>query len=198
MAWLLSVPLMLAGVEGAHSLAYRLVYPDAYTRSQVLAASGHGYLNDAPTFFAIAGALGVCLWLARALSRPGRSAGDGQVSLLPFLMLAPVAFCLQECVEQLFVGGSPFAAVFAPTFLPGVLLQVPFALAAFFIARWLLRAADRVRSILAGGSPVWVHEPARWFAVVADLSRVTSLALGYGERGPPVAGMFPATLSASR
>jgi hypothetical protein len=197
MAWLLSVPLMVAGVEGAHWLVYRVVYPDAYTRSQVLAASGHGYLNDAPTFFAIAGALGLCLWLARALSRPGRFGSDGQVSLMPFLLLAPLAFCLQECVEQLFVGGSPFAAVFEPTFLPGVLLQVPFAIVAFFIARWLLRVADRVRSILGGGPLVWVHEPALWFAV-ADLPRVTSLARGYGERGPPVAGMFPATLSASR
>lgn len=103
-------------------------------------------------------------------------------------MLSPIAFALQECIERLFVGGWPFAAALAPTFMPGLAFQLPFALVAFLLARWLLRAADRLRLLLFGQSHMPALLPAaasrRRFAIV-DLARVAALAAGYGERGPP-------------
>ena len=43
-AWLLSLPLMIAGTQVAHVLAYRWVYPNAHIRLTELLATGHGYM----------------------------------------------------------------------------------------------------------------------------------------------------------
>jgi hypothetical protein len=104
LAWFLSVPLIGAGVEGGHWLIYRLVYPDAAVRAQVLAQTGHQYLEYAPPLFAVAGAVAMCAFWSRIFLRGQRSDGaTAQVSLLPFLVAAPAAFALQECLERLFV-----------------------------------------------------------------------------------------------
>jgi hypothetical protein len=77
--------------------------------------------------------------------------------------------------------------VLEPTFRIGLLLQIPFALVAFVLARFLLRVADGLGCLLAPGrelselvttgaarapGPVWVP-------------RVAALAGGHGVRGPP-------------
>ncbi len=188
LAWFLSVPLIVAGVEGGHWLAYRIVYPDPYLRAQALADSGHHYLSYAPLFFAVVGAVALCAFGLRVFRRGSPEPGTAQVSLLPFLLVSPLAFALQECIERLFVGGWPFAAVFAPTFMPGLLFQLPFALVAFLLARWLLRAADRLRVLVLGESsmPVSVPLPVEAHAFPAvDLPRRGALDGGVGERGPP-------------
>jgi len=188
LAWIVSVPLVAAGVECGHWLAYRVVYPDPYSRGQTLAASGHHYLSDAPLFFAVLGAVALCAFGLRVFRRGAPGSGAVRVSLLPFLLVSPLAFALQECTERLFVGGWPFAAVLAPTFMPGLLFQVPFALLAFAAARWLLRAADRLRALVLGGRPARVSaRPVlclpRFELLV--LPRVAPLAGGRSERGPP-------------
>jgi len=43
--------------------------------------------------------------------------------------------------------------VLAPTFVPGLLLQLPFAVLAYVVARVLLRAAARIGRALAGAVP---------------------------------------------
>jgi hypothetical protein len=182
LVWSLSLPLLVAGTEGAHWLAYRFVYTDPFARTDALAASGHGYLSHAPTAFAVLGAVALCALLARTFSR-----SRTQVSLLPFVLLSPLAFTLQECGERAFAGVWPLAAVLTPTFMPGLLLQLPFALAAYLLARWLLRAADRLHAILfdrPAGLAVLPTAPRLLFAAV-DLPRLGSLGAGYGERGPP-------------
>jgi hypothetical protein len=188
LAWFLSVPLIVAGVEGGHWLAYRVVYPDPYLRAQALTDSGHRYLSYAPVFFAIVGAVALCAFGLRVFRRGAADLGTAQVSLLPFVFVSPLAFALQECIERLFVGGWPFGAVLAPTFMPGLLFQLPFALVAFLLARWLLRAADRLRVLVLGRStlpsPLFRPLGARAFPAV-DLQRRAALAGGVGERGPP-------------
>ncbi len=188
LAWFLSVPPIVAGVEGGHWLAYRVVYPDPYLRAQALADSGHHYLSYAPLFFAIVGAVALCAFGMGVLRRRSSDLGTAQVSLLPFLLVSPVAFALQECIERLFVGGWPFAAVLAPTFMPGLLFQLPFALVAFLVARWLLKAADCLHVLLLGRSelraPVFQPPQSRAFPAV-DLPLCAALAKGVGERGPP-------------
>src|SRR5256885_537897 len=57
----------------------------------------------------------------------------------------PVGFALQELLElSLHTGTFGWRASLAPTSLPGLLLQLPFALAAYVAARVLLRTAEHV------------------------------------------------------
>ena len=122
------------------------------------------------------------------------------MSLLPFLVVSPLAFALQECSERLLVGGWPFAAVLAPTFMPGLLFTLPFALVAFLIARLLLHAADRLRALVfKPAAPCLVALVAAVSAAArVDLPRWAALALGVGERGPPVVRLGPALASCRR
>ncbi len=178
---------MIAGTEAGHWLVFRLVYPDPYVRAKVLASSGHGYLSHWGTGVAVLVALALAGFGGRALGP--RMQATATVSLGPFLALAPLTFAVQECVERLATGGWPFSAVLEPTFLPGVALQLPFALLTFLVARALLRTADKIRLI-------FVCEPRLVVAVlgivsvprtVVDLPRLHELCSGYGLRGPPSA-----------
>ncbi len=62
-----------------------------------------------------------------------------------FGLVPPAGFALQELLElSLHTGTFGWRAILAPTFLPGLLLQLPFGLAAYVAARLLLRAAEHV------------------------------------------------------
>jgi hypothetical protein len=103
----LSVPLILAGTQAAHSLAYRLAYPEAEARWQVLSASGHGYAASCPVAAGVGAALSVVALLAAVLDaarrRPVRAVPAWMFALLP-----PVAFTAQEYLERRLQGiGSP-------------------------------------------------------------------------------------------
>jgi hypothetical protein len=152
------------------------------------------YLDRAPLLLAVAAAAGLSAFGARVFRSASREAASTQVSLMPFVFLSPLAFALQECVERLFVGTWPFAAVLAPTFMPGLLFQLPFACAAFLIARWLLRTAERLHVLLFGdgqpGRPRFV--PALAGFDVVDLPRTASLATCQSERGPPQGAVLTA------
>ena len=190
-AWLLSIPLMLGGTEVAHWLAFRLVYPDAWERSQVLQQTGHGYFSWLP----LLGGIGAALLLS-ALFLHGRNVRDGrgrqvaQLRLAQFAALPPLAFALQEHLERLIHDGTLAGVVLEPTFLLGLLLQLPFAVAAYLVARLLLRAAERMGIAFAGRSgprrratpPV----PRPWFPLVLAPPRLAVLAGGHAERGPPL------------
>ena len=87
-----------------------------------------------------------------------------------FALLPPVGFAIQELLElSLHTGTFGWRAVLAPTFLPGLLLQLPFALAAYVAARLLLRAAGHVGRALAPpvGAPAAAELGARRPAVAA-------------------------------
>jgi hypothetical protein len=186
-AWLLSVPLMIGGTEAAHWLVFRVVYPDPYVRAQALAQSGHGYLAHWTSGAAVLGALALAGFGARVLGP--RLDRERAVSLLPFLALAPLTFVLQETVERIATGGLPFEAILTPTFLPGLALQIPFALVTYLLARLLLGAADRIQ--------IWFDSPlaraafyvfrSAAFSTSVDLPRLSALSSGHGLRGPPLA-----------
>jgi len=130
------------GSQAAHTLAYALVYPQAGTRSLTLFATGHAYLTWLPVAFAGAGAAAAVSLAATALDaargRPARHVPAWAFGLVP-----PAGFVLQELLElSLHTGTFGWRAILAPTFLPGLLLQLPFALAAYIAARLLLRAAE--------------------------------------------------------
>jgi hypothetical protein len=187
LTWLVAVPLLVAGSQAAHALAYRLVYPGTSVRLHVLALTGHGYLDRLPL------ALGVALSIALvALLVTVIDASRGrQARALPawaFGVLAPVAFALQEIIElSLHTGTFAWHVVAAPTFLPGLALQLPFSLLAWLAARLLLRAASRAGRALAAQPPagrlVALLTPA---PAAATLPRARVLAYRLAKRGPPL------------
>jgi hypothetical protein len=148
-AWLVALPLVLAGWLAAHSLAYRLAGADGHGHGGLHAPPAHGYLAHAPALLAAlaVGAVGVLLLRVAAAARRRRSSGVNPAGLV----CLPVAgFAVQEHVERLVhTGALPLATVAEPTFVIGLALQLPFALAALFVARVAVRAADGLGANIA-------------------------------------------------
>jgi len=149
LAWLVTVPLLLAGSQAAHVLAYRWVYPEAHVRLRMLLATGHAYMSRLPLALGGAGAVALVALTAAALDAArGRPVRD--LPAWAFAFLPPVAFALQEFLElSLHLGRPAWQVVAAPTFVPGLALQLPFALLAYLAARLLLRTAELVGRALA-------------------------------------------------
>ena len=74
LAWLVAVPLTLAGSQVAHMLAYRIVYPQASVRLQVLFETGHSYMSALPLVLGVAGSI-VALSLAASILDAARGRG---------------------------------------------------------------------------------------------------------------------------
>ena len=186
--WLITLTLAIVGSQIAHDLAYRAVNRDAAERAEELTATGHGYLTYAPLAFTVAAVLVVA---ALATELHHILAAPRGPSLRPrawtFALLAPAIFACQEHFERfLEYGAFPWGAAVTPTFIVGVLLQLPFALAAYAAARLLLRAARCLGRLLARRFRV-ARSGASSAPTPAFLAipRVPALALGYGSRGPP-------------
>jgi hypothetical protein len=145
---------MLVGVEAAHALAYRVVFPQTSLRAAVLAATGHAYAAWLPLVLALVGAIAI-VGLAAAVCDVVRGGTVRELGAGAFAALPPLAFALQELLElSLHTGHIAWHAFAAPTFLPGLALQLPFALLAFVVTRFLLRAAVKVGRLLARPGPV--------------------------------------------
>jgi hypothetical protein len=194
--WLLAVPLMIAGSELAHALAFRIVYPNAHARLRELLATGHGYTSYLPLFLAVGTAIEVVALGAVVAGGAGRRGRDS-VPPWAFALLPLLGFTIQEFLERLFVGaGFPWWMVLQPTFRVGLLLQLPVSLVVFLVARLLLRVADRAGIALRR---VMVRPPrvcgasADWTAAPVSPLRLAALAAGHAGRGPPRRALAAAT-----
>ena len=182
-AWLAGLPLLAAAWILAHQLAYQLVPPGGDDTAAALAATGHGYLEHLPFLLGGLAALAAVGLLARMAERRPQSRA------LPAWLFGTVpllAFAVQEHLERV-LHGSPdaWATATHPVFLVGILLQLPFGLAAALAARALLTAADVV-----AGSPdrPRPRRPAPRLVLVpraADLAPVSALARPHAGRAPP-------------
>jgi hypothetical protein len=158
--WLVSIPFMAAGCFAAHSLAYHLV---SNPRER------HGYLAFAPLFLGLLGGLAIV-----GAARRGRTHSPVLFALLP-----PLAFVIQEHVERLQLVATE------PAFLVGLVLQLPFALAALVAARAFLGLADLVAEVLATRPPVR-RAPALPTPAVAHAAPCALLVPGpRSSRAPP-------------
>jgi hypothetical protein len=186
-AWILAASLAALGSLWAHEVAYRIVAADEADGAQLLARTGHGYLEHAPL---AVGLLLVVIALAVALRAisAARGAAPGTPPAWPFALVPVLGFALQEHLERfLHTGELPLAAALEPTFLVGIGLQLPFALAALLVARVLLGLAHELGRALASRPPVLGLAPAPSAVLPREVRRPgpAKLALGWGERGPP-------------
>jgi hypothetical protein len=187
-AWLLSLALMAVGGLLAHMLAYRIVAPHPHVRAPMMESTGHAYLDHLPLCLSVCGAVIV---FALVASFAGRLRGGRplHVPIWLFALVPPAGFAVQEHLERLLhSGGFPHAAVLEATFAVGLLLQLPFGLAAFLAARALLAlAVALVETLSAGPRPRLLSLDLTAVPVVERPSpRSSVLALGYGQRAPPV------------
>jgi len=187
LAWLSALPLMLAGSQSAHVLAYRWVFPSSQVRLHELLSTGHGYMDRLPMVLGVTGAVAlISLLVGVADAARGR-----RLRGLPawaFALLPLTAFVLQEILERsLDTGTFVWQAVESPTFVPGLALQLPFAAVAYVAARLLLRVAERA------GRALGVAPPRAARAALAQLPlplsellpRERPLACRLAKRGPP-------------
>lgn len=184
LTWGLTLPLVVAGSQAAHALAYKLVYPEASIRGLHLASTGHGYLSWLPLALALGGAVALVALVSAAADaarlRPAR-----EVPALAFAFLPGATFVLQELLElSVHTGQFGWRAALAPTFLPGLALQLPFGLAAYAVARLLLRAAERIGVALAPAPPRTAVVRPHWFAASGVLVARIARAAG-APRAPP-------------
>jgi hypothetical protein len=170
-AWLVSLPIALAGCLAAHIAAYALATPDA------AASHVHGYLAQLP----LVGGGALAVVLAGALWHALRERAGSRPSPLMFAALPPLAFALQEHVERL---GNPALVVLEPTFLLGLALQLPFGLLAWLLARAILRAAEALAALLVRPPWPWQPSPLRVDAR-GHVHPRPALATAGSERGPP-------------
>jgi hypothetical protein len=182
-AWLLALPIALAGSGAAHTLAYRLVEPDAHERAHLLAASGHAYFEHARLLAAAAAVVVLAAFVRQAaLAARGR---DAPRPPLVVALVPPLAFVLQEHLERALHGGSfPAAAPLEPTFVVGLALQIPFALLALAAARLLTRTAVALGRSLVGPPRVRRSAPERPRST--PLISPVRASLAAAPRGPPV------------
>jgi hypothetical protein len=189
-AWLVAVPLVAASWLGAHCLSYWLVAPGAEGHMGLHAEHGHAWLGYTPALAIWALTLvvaGLVLCVGEGL-RGRRPSGPG----LRVVALLPAAgFVVQEHVERLIGTGSiPADLVAEPTFLLGLALQLPFAVAALLVTRTLYALGfglgRGLADTLAIGRPLRRRLPSlRRRPASVMLVSPSALALGHGQRAPP-------------
>jgi hypothetical protein len=133
LAWLLVTPLAAVGILAAHDAAYRL------TRTQT--GSVHAYLEHVPQVLAVLVSIGLV-----GLAVQERSLGRAR--LWPFALIGPVGFACQEHLEQLAHTGDLPLLLTTPSFLLGLVLQVPVVVVCVLVARRIAGTLVGVRRAL--------------------------------------------------
>ena len=190
---LLAVPFAGAGWLTAHSLAYMVAAPDNHHRSALLAETGHGYLELEPLFIAC-GLVLVAAGLLASVTAGVRDRQSSRPSVRLFTLMPVLGFAVIEHVERLVEHGAvPSDLVLEPTFLVGLALQLPFAIAAFgftyalhglgrSLGHLLRHLARPARSLLAPATPPAITR------LVLERARAlpSELIPGTGPRAPPL------------
>lgn len=181
LAWGLTLALVAAGGLSAHVLAYTLVTSDHHAGAPAHAALMHWQLCVALSLALVAvAAVGLAV---DALS--GR--GSRRAPIWAFALLPPTAFVIQEHLEHALQHGALSSTLaLEPVFLLGLVLQLPFAAAAYLAARAIVTVAVTLIRALARARPRLAPTPPR-FRVTAlpSLAVANPVALGYGQRAPP-------------
>lgn len=190
-AWLVALPVATASWLNAHCLAFLLMPPEGGEHMHHHADGGHTYFGSTPVLIAALVtvlAAGVVLCVGEGLR--GGTARPGP-PVVVFALLPPLGFVVQEHVEELVRSGSITGdLVMEPTFLTGLALQLPFAVAALLLCRGLYALGYGVGRFLASRLAVAtrVHNLAPLVhrrPTSVTLIPPSVLALGHGSRAPP-------------
>jgi hypothetical protein len=185
---LVLIPLLLGGSESAHALVERFA-PAEYEGAELFR---HGALGPHLLPFVVSAGLAV-LFGGLAAVALGRGDGRRRISLplWPVAVLPGLVFAVQEYVEY-WAGHGQVAWALAGErpFLAGLLLQLPFALAALVVARFLFRLAGAIAR--RRGRPVASRRALRREPVPRSqaLPRISVHASRRLTRGPPLASSF--------
>lgn len=179
LSWLLFVPLTAIGGLVAH-VAVQAVAVPAHHGARV--PHSHIDIGHWPLCAAVCGVVGLAgLALAGVRGRPAR------VPLWVFALVPPVGFAVQEEIFALSEGlATPSAGL---SLALGLTLQIPFALAAFLVARALLTFAVTVVRSFRGRAAALVRAPAFFLEPLgATWPQPRAFVLGHGQRAPPPRG----------
>lgn len=189
LAWLLVLPLVALSTQLAHSIAYRIVEPNALERARHLQETGHPSIQLVPLLAVITFVLAVATGGALAYEQ-ARGRAVARITLWAFAVIPLVGYGLQEIVERLATAHGDLSAIISqPTLAIGLALQIPAAIAAYALARLILRAARQLGSFLASLRPR-IPRPQRQAAVGSLVERLVPKRNGgasAAERAPPVA-----------
>ncbi len=189
LTWLVTIPISLAGVEFGHALINAIAGSPTGLHGELFQRNGPG-AGLGPLMASVAVGM-VLLGLSARIAGIGGNSSGVPLSPVPYACVAPLAFIVQEHVETvLHTGQLSLSTVRDPDVPAGPRAQVPFALAAYLIARLLLRVADVVQRRIArarlscSGTAARgraVRRPVRGAAASSQLERV----LGTGASRRP-------------
>jgi len=173
-SWLFFVPLTAVAGVSAHVMVQALAVHPHHRSGHRLS---HVDVGHWPLCAAVCAVVGLA-----ALLLVGN--GSPRVPLWVFALVPPAGFLVQEEIFALTEGLAVPAAGFE--LLAGLVLQVPFALVAFLVARALLGLAATVVRLLRARSAVLLRAPALLVEPgTAAWPRPPAFVLGYGPRAPP-------------
>lgn len=180
-AWFVSLPLSAIGLLLAHEFAW------GFASHEHEARASHGYLQYAALFTVLA----VAAALVAATVHLVRAVATGDVAKAPsarvFAAVPLTAFVLQEHAEHVLRARELEISHFASTpFVVGLLLQLPFALAALFVARLILGFVGRLARAVRSQRAAAARESLRIVIPLArELTPRPALATHSAGRAPP-------------
>jgi hypothetical protein len=179
--WLVMLPLVAAGTQGAAALVDAFA-PRSYKTVELFARS-----NGSHALLPLAIALGAVVLLYALCSLAISTPGPRRLHGWAFACLPPLVFTVQEHVEYVLGHGHlPSTLVTNPIFLAGLLLQIPFAVAAYLVARALVTVAVAIAERASGSAPPARRQAARPLRPGRDVPALTRLGGGSRlTRGPP-------------
>jgi hypothetical protein len=153
--------LALGGVLLGHTVAYRVLVPDAHTRALELAASGHGYLSGANVVALVAAVVALAALFLGSVLRTDQAAPSHLAPRLVGFQMA--AFLAMEVLERIASGGG--TQHLASVLLIGLPIQAVIAALVALVAALLLRVAAVIGQLLS-------RTPAQRETVVASLAGI--------------------------
>ena len=184
-AVLVAAPIAVAGSLVAHQINYGMQAPSPTARAWLLANTGHGYLRHLPLVIA---ACLVTALIGAVLDVTPRALRRGGLAAWPLALVAPLAYATQEHLERFIHDGVfPTHLIGQRAFTMGLLLQIPFALFAWGLARTILRATRRVVEAIRSSGRRLSRRPADrpWRPIFDDQIRRAPIAHRLGGRAPP-------------
>lgn len=172
--------LAFGGVLLGHTVAYRLLIPDAHTRALELAASGHGYLSGANAIGLVGAIIALAALFLGGVMRTQDAVPQHLAARLVAFQMA--AFLAMEVLERLASGGG--TQHLASILVIGLPVQAMIAVLVALVARLLLQVAAAIADRLAP-APTWASTTVTFVGASAEPRRPDRTGSPPGRAPPP-------------